>query len=130
VEAYRKAIAAGAKRFGIHMMTGSCVMEQNYWKETVAILFDTILTLKKELDIEFEFMNIGGGLGIPYYPDQPTVNIESISKMIRTFFDQAMATHNLVRTTSNTLQCIFMKLKLILSDRHPSLNYAWKMVVT
>ncbi|TMW68225.1 hypothetical protein Poli38472_007897 [Pythium oligandrum] len=95
VEAYRRAKAAGATRFGIHMMTGSCVMNQEYWKETVSVLFDTIVKLRKELDIEFEFMNIGGGLGIPYYPDQPTVDIESISAMLRQVFDDAMKSHGL-----------------------------------
>uniref|UniRef100_K3W613 Diaminopimelate decarboxylase n=1 Tax=Globisporangium ultimum (strain ATCC 200006 / CBS 805.95 / DAOM BR144) TaxID=431595 RepID=K3W613_GLOUD len=95
VEAYRKAKAAGATRFGIHMMTGSCVMNQEYWKETVTVLFDTIVTLKKDLGIEFEFMNIGGGLGIPYRPDQETVDIESISQMLRDVFDEAMRTHGL-----------------------------------
>lgn len=95
VDAYRRAKAAGATRFGIHMMTGSCVMNQEYWRETVSVLFDTIVTLRKELDIEFEFMNIGGGLGIPYYPDQQPVDIEAISLMLRQVFDEAMKTHGL-----------------------------------
>lgn len=95
VDAYRKAKAAGATRFGIHMMTGSCVMNQEYWKETVTVLFDTIVTLKKELGIEFEFMNIGGGLGIPYRPEQTTVDVEAISQMLRDVFDEAMRTHGL-----------------------------------
>ncbi|KAG1698496.1 hypothetical protein DVH05_015036 [Phytophthora capsici] len=95
VEAYRKAQQAGAKRFGIHMMTGSCVMNQDYWRETVTVLFNTIVLLKKELGIEFEFMNIGGGLGIPYRKDQETVNVEAIAKMLREVFDAAMKEHGL-----------------------------------
>lgn len=95
VEAYRKAQQAGATRFGIHMMTGSCVMNQDYWRETVTVLFNTIVQLKKELGIEFEFMNIGGGLGIPYRKDQETVNVEAIAKMLREVFDEAMLKHGL-----------------------------------
>ncbi|KDO22765.1 hypothetical protein SPRG_12192 [Saprolegnia parasitica CBS 223.65] len=93
VEAYRKAQAAGATRFGIHMMTGSCVMNADYWKETVTELFQTILLLKKELGITIEFMNIGGGLGIPYYPDQPVVDVAGIAQMLRHVFDELMAQH-------------------------------------
>lgn len=95
VDAYRKAQAAGATRFGIHMMTGSCVMNQAYWKETVTVLFDTIVALKAELGIEFEFMNIGGGLGIPYRPEQAAVDVGAISQMLRDVFDDAMRTHGL-----------------------------------
>lgn len=104
VDAYRKAKEAGAKRFGIHMMTGSCVMNQEYWKETVTVLLHTIVLLKKELDIEFEFMNIGGGLGIPYYQDQKPVDIVAIAQMLRNVFDEAMQTHGLVRACSSALQ--------------------------
>ncbi|KAF4319636.1 hypothetical protein G195_007062 [Phytophthora kernoviae 00238/432] len=95
IEAYRKAQQAGATRFGIHMMTGSCVMNQDYWRETVTVLFNTIVQLKKELGIEFEFMNIGGGLGIPYRKDQDSVNVEAIAKMLREVFDEAMEKHGL-----------------------------------
>ena len=67
---YRAAKEAGATRFGIHMMTGSCVMKSTYWEETVASMFDTLNAISTELGIEFEFVNVGGGLGIPYKPDE------------------------------------------------------------
>ncbi|TDH74189.1 hypothetical protein CCR75_003040 [Bremia lactucae] len=95
VEAYRSAQQAGSTRFGIHMMTGSCVMNQEYWRETVTVLFNTIMQLKRELGIDFEFMNIGGGLGIPYREDEEPANVESIAKMLRTVFDEAMKEHGL-----------------------------------
>lgn len=97
VEAYRRAKAAGATRFGIHMMTGSCVLNQEYWRETVTVLFNTIVQLRAELGIEFEFMNIGGGLGIPYQPGQAVVDVPAIAQMLRNVFDEAMKTHGLVR---------------------------------
>ncbi|ETV82341.1 diaminopimelate decarboxylase, variant 3 [Aphanomyces astaci] len=101
VDAYRKAQAAGATRFGIHMMTGSCVMNNEYWKETITGLYETAMQIKKELGITFEFMNIGGGLGIPYLPDQPRVDIASIVTLLRTTFDELMGTHD--NTTLPTL---------------------------
>ncbi|KAF0685184.1 Aste57867_22886 [Aphanomyces stellatus] len=93
VEAYRKAQAAGATRFGIHMMTGSCVMNNEYWKETVTVLYNTAMQIKQELGITFEFMNIGGGLGIPYLPDQAPVDLDSVVALLRQSFDELMAAH-------------------------------------
>lgn len=66
VAAYQKAQKHGAKRFGIHMMTGSCVLSNDYWTETVSILLKTVKNLSATLGIEFEFMNIGGGMGVAY----------------------------------------------------------------
>ena len=48
------------------MMTGSCVLNDDYWMEAVSILLKTVENLNSTLGIEFEFINIGGGLGIPY----------------------------------------------------------------
>eukprot|EP00924_Labyrinthula_sp_SR-Ha-C_P013724 augustus_masked-scaffold_5-processed-gene-11.32-mRNA-1 protein AED:0.13 eAED:0.14 QI:0/0/0/1/1/1/3/0/676 len=84
--AYSKAIKHGAKRFGIHMMTGSCVLENSYWEQTVDILLRTVKNLKADLDIDFEFINIGGGLGIPYTPDQKEVNLEDAVNRIEAKF--------------------------------------------
>jgi len=91
VEAYTKAQKAGSTRFGIHMMTGSCVLNSKYWLETVTVLLKTLSELRKTLGIEFEFINIGGGIGIPYRPGQPTVNVEEVSSMIKTVFDTQLA---------------------------------------
>ena len=53
-----------------------------YWLETTAVLFDSIARVREELGIEFEFMNIGGGLGIPYSPDKPEVQPAVIAPAI------------------------------------------------
>ena len=50
---------AGAKRFGLHMMTGSCVMDETYWSATVSRLLGVAKQVAKEVGIEFEFVNIG-----------------------------------------------------------------------
>ena len=61
IEAYRQAIACGAKRFGIHMMTGSCVMSDAYWEESLGrMLHDQVAALRKELGIEFEYIRTWG----------------------------------------------------------------------
>jgi len=90
VQAYEKAINAGAKRFGIHMMTGSCVLNDDYWMETVSVLLKTVGELNEKLGIEFEFVNIGGGLGIPYTPEQKPVDVSGLVTKLRAKFDSDM----------------------------------------
>ena len=82
VAAYAGAVAAGATRFGIHMMTGSCVMNQNYWGETVNALMDAVDEVRAALGIEFSFFNIGGGLGIPYKPNGVPVDLAGVAKVV------------------------------------------------
>jgi diaminopimelate decarboxylase len=84
LEAYSKAKNLGVKRFGLHVMTGSNVLDLSYWNELVEIIYSTIVTVSNYLDINFEFINIGGGIGIPYKEDNLKVDIESFSKNLRT----------------------------------------------
>tara|TARA_B100000795_G_scaffold62122_1_gene41733 strand:- start:928 stop:2316 length:1389 start_codon:yes stop_codon:yes gene_type:complete len=95
VDAYKKAIAAGGKRFGIHMMTGSCVMSNTYWEESLGRMLDTVATLRKELNIEFEFINVGGGIGIPYKPHEKCVGVEELALRMRTVWDQKLKEHDM-----------------------------------
>lgn len=66
IDAYKKAKDAGAKRFGIHTMAGSGILDENYFAELVSTLLDVAGKISKELKIQFELVNIGGGLGIPH----------------------------------------------------------------
>lgn len=89
VGAYRKAMDRGATRFGLHTMLASNELNYTYMVETAAMLLSLIRDLNRELGITFEFINIGGGLGIPYLPGQETLNItalaEEITELFRTF---------------------------------------------
>ena len=46
------------------------MLSEAYWSETVTVLLDAVARIHSELGITFEFINIGGGLGIPYRPGQ------------------------------------------------------------
>jgi len=87
VEAYRKARARGAKRFGLHTMVASNELDYTYMVETTRMLLDLAVLLKKELDIELEFINIGGGFGIPAEPDQAPLDIDTMATEITALFD-------------------------------------------
>jgi len=86
VEAYRQARARGAKRFGLHTMLASNELHYSYMVQTAAMLLDLVETIGKELGIAFEFINIGGGLGIPYLPDIDPLNIEAMGEEITNLF--------------------------------------------
>ena len=83
VEAYRLAIKCGAKRFGLHTMICSNELNGDYMVETVKMLLDVVRMISKELGIKFDFINMGGGIGIPYKPEQKEVDIEKMAEEIK-----------------------------------------------
>lgn len=94
-EAYRLAKAKGVKRFGIHTMVASNELDPEYFVETAEILFSLIVEISKELGIQIEFANLGGGIGIPYRPGQKEVDIEYMSVGIRRKYDEYITSNGL-----------------------------------
>jgi diaminopimelate decarboxylase len=88
IDAYRAARDLGVKRFGLHTMLVSNERNYQYMVETVTMLFDLIEWATKELGIRFEFINMGGGLGIPYKPDDDALDVNEIAQAIRPLFEQ------------------------------------------
>jgi diaminopimelate decarboxylase len=86
VEAYRRAQAKGAKRFGLHTMLASNELHYSYMVQTAAMLLELVEIIGKELGITFEFINIGGGLGIPYLPEIDPLNITAMGEEITALF--------------------------------------------
>ncbi|BCS98420.1 diaminopimelate decarboxylase [Desulfoluna limicola] len=86
-DAYRKAMDRGATRFGLHTMLASNELNYTYMVETAAMLLALIRDLNRELGITFEFINIGGGLGIPYKPDQEPLAIAAMAAEITELFN-------------------------------------------
>jgi len=87
-EGYQMLIDKGVKRFGIHTMVASNELDPNYFGGTAQILFELIADLSKKLNINFEFANLGGGIGIPYKPDQVEVDLEKMSQSIKDCYDK------------------------------------------
>ncbi|MBW9261433.1 MAG: diaminopimelate decarboxylase [Candidatus Thiodiazotropha sp. (ex. Lucinisca nassula)] len=86
IDAYRKAKSLGVKRFGLHTMLASNELNHAYMVETARMLLDRIDWISNELDIKFDFINIGGGLGIPYRPEEKPLDIVSMGKEISELF--------------------------------------------
>ena len=96
VDAYRKAKELGATRFGLHTMVASNELDYTYMVETARMVLSLAELVKEELDIEFEFVNIGGGFGIPYRPDQAPLDIDTMAKEITEQFDAFKAKNGFV----------------------------------
>ncbi len=82
MDAYKQARDAGVKRFGAHMMPGSCINEPEYFVFITKLLMDLIGKAGKELGIDFEFVDLGGGLGIPYTADEEPLDIQRTAKLV------------------------------------------------
>jgi diaminopimelate decarboxylase len=95
VEAYRRARALGVKRFGIHAMTGSNVMEEPYFESVATALFEIAGKVKKTLGIRMERINIGGGFGVPYRPDEKSLDLVKVARGVRRAFDRHCAKYDL-----------------------------------
>lgn len=86
LDAYRQARNAGASRFGLHTMLASNERNHTYMVETARMLLETVEWLTAELDIRFEFINIGGGLGIPYRPEDAPLDLEAMAREVTALF--------------------------------------------
>jgi len=93
LDAYRLAKARGASRFGLHTMLASNDRNYSYMVETARMLLEIVTWISGELGIRFEFINIGGGLGIPYKPEDAPLDIESMAAEITALFDAFKAQH-------------------------------------
>ena len=82
-EAYKIMQDKGVKRFGLHTMVVSNELRSGAFLETARMLFDLVKEISVKINIKIEFVNLGGGVGIPYRPDQKAVDLDKISKKIR-----------------------------------------------
>lgn len=78
----------GVKRFGLHTMIASNELNPQYFVETAIMLFELAVEVKRLLGIELEFVNIGGGIGIPYRPEQNAVDITLIAKGVQREYER------------------------------------------
>ena len=87
-EGYRILKEKGVKRFGLHAMVASNELEGQYFVDTAVMLFELAAEVSEKLDIKFELINLGGGIGIPYRPGQKPVDIEAVSAGIKGAYER------------------------------------------
>ena len=86
-DAYRRARERGASRFGLHTMVCSNELHGEYMVETVRMLLGVVAEVGEALGIAFEFINMGGGLGIPYRPGEAALDLERMGAEICALLD-------------------------------------------
>lgn len=94
-EGFRMLKARGVKRFGLHTMVASNELKADYFVETARIVFDLVAQLSKALDISFEFVDLGGGIGIPYRPEQDAVDLPRVGEGVRRAMDEMLVKNGL-----------------------------------
>jgi len=90
-QAYEICLKRGVKRFGIHTMVASNELDPSYFVETARMMFELAREINQDLGIELEFINLGGGFGIPYLPDQDPLDINHISQGINKLYEEMLA---------------------------------------
>lgn len=89
-EAYKILLAKGVKHFGMHAFLASNTVTNAYYPELARILFQVAVELKQETGAHIEFINLSGGVGVPYRPDQEGNDIMVIGEGVRQAFEEIL----------------------------------------
>lgn len=89
-EAFRILKAKGAKRFGIHAFLASNTVTNEYYPMLAKVLFEVAVKLKKETGADIQFINLSGGIGIPYEPDQEPNDIRVIGAGVKKVYEEVL----------------------------------------
>jgi len=84
---YRLAREKGVRRFGAHTMVISNELDPSYFIETARMMFDLVCEVYDKLGIRIEYVNLGGGIGIPYRPEDQAVDLELVGEGIRQAYE-------------------------------------------
>lgn len=90
IEGYKRLKEMGAKRFGIHSFLASNTVTNEYYPTLAKILFETVVEIKEKTGVQISFVNLSGGVGIPYTPDQEPNDIYKISEGVKKAYDEIL----------------------------------------
>ncbi|MDR1099586.1 MAG: diaminopimelate decarboxylase [Treponema sp.] len=94
-DGYKALKQKGVKRFGLHTMVASNELSLAYHLETGRLLFELAVDIKHKTGVVLEFVNLGGGLGIPYRPDQEAVRWEDLAGGLKKLHGEILTTAGL-----------------------------------
>ena len=90
LEAFALLKEKGVRHFGIHAMLASCSLDEEYYPNLARELFGLVLELREKLGITVEFIDLSGGIGIPYRPEERPVNIFAIGEGVRRVYEELL----------------------------------------
>ena len=94
-EAYGILKAKGVKHFGLHCMAASCCLDGSYYPVLAEMLFNLVIEIRDRLGIQIEIVDFGGGVGIPYRPEQEPVDIMAVGKAVHEVYDRIIAANGM-----------------------------------
>ena len=90
IEAFKRLKSMGAKYFGIHSFLASNTVSNDYYPTLAGILFELAVELKEKTGVEIKFINLSGGVGIPYTPDKEPNDIYAIGEGVRKAYEEVL----------------------------------------
>ncbi len=87
-EAFSRLREKGAVRFGIHAMLASCSLDEGYYPALARELFRLVLSIRDKLGITVSFVDLAGGVGIPYRPEEEGVDIAAVGEGVRKAYEE------------------------------------------
>lgn len=94
-QGYKELKAKGVKEFGIHSFLASNTVTNDYYPQLARQLFQLTVQIKEELDISLSFINLSGGIGVNYLPDQKENDIAQIGLGVKKAFEEILVPNNL-----------------------------------
>lgn len=104
LEGYKILQAKGVKRFGLHTMVISNELNPDSFVATAAMIFDLVVEMYNTLGIRIEMVDLGGGIGIPYRPEQEPVDLERVSAGMQAVYAEKI-TANGLHPLKITMEC-------------------------
>jgi len=95
IEGYRILKSKGVKQFGVHTMVASNELDPDYFIETAEVLFNLIAEVHEKAGVKISFANLGGGVGIPYKPEEKAVDLEYVSAGIKKLYEEKIEANGL-----------------------------------
>ncbi len=89
-DGFQKLMSMGAKHFGIHAFLASNTLSNDYYPTLAGVLFRTAVELHQEIGADIRFINLSGGVGIPYRPGDPANDIAVIGEGVRRQYEEIL----------------------------------------
>ena len=104
LSAYKIVQEKGVKRFALHTMVMSNELSPDSFIGTAVMMFDLVLEIYEKLGIRIEMIDLGGGIGIPYRPEQQAVDLDYVSQGIRKAYEEKIVAKGL-HPLNITMEC-------------------------
>lgn len=96
IEAFKIMQSKGVKHFGVHAFLASNTVTNEYYPKLAGELFEFAVRIKNETGISVEFINLSGGIGIPYTPDKESNDIFEISKGVKKVYEEVLEANGIM----------------------------------